>query len=341
MKKLFLRSVLGFLFALGMQTLQAAPAEGKILGGIASEHPAWFKESFLDIDADLKEAGEAGKHLILYLYLNACPYCHKMLEESFKAEAMAGRIQQDFDVIALNIKGDREVALDAERSLSEKDLAQELKVIYTPTIIFMDPQHRVVARVNGYRSTQDFARVLDYVAGKHYEQMQLTAWLESKKQKNHSLLPHPLLEEVTDLASLKDKPLALLFESEDCVDCAALHQGHLASKEVQALLKQFHFVRLDSGSDLPITDLDGKATTARQYSAALGIDYMPSLVLFDQGKEIMRIQSRLYGYHFREILRYVGEGFYKTYPDSFYDYLNVRTQELRDAGQDVNVGEGG
>jgi thioredoxin-related protein len=340
MKNIFFLCLFGLGLCLNIP-LQAAPVEGKILGGINAEHPAWFKESFLDIDADLKDASEAGKHLILYLYLNSCPYCHKMLEESFKAPDMAGRIQQQFDVIALNIKGDREVALDAERSLSEKDLAQELKVVYTPTVLFLNAENQVVARVNGYRSVQDFGRVLDYVAGRHYQQQPLTTWLAEHSHKNYSLLPHPMLEEQQDLSALKDKPLALLFESEDCIDCAALHQGHLASPEVQALLKKFHFVRLDSGSDQPITDPDGKATSARQYSATLGIDYMPSLVLFDQGKEIMRIQSRLYGYHFREILRYVGEGFYRTYPKSFYDYLNVRTQELRDAGQNVNVGEGG
>lgn len=319
--------------------------QGKVLGGIAVEHPAWFKESFLDIGADLSEAGEAGKHLILYFYLNACPYCHRMLEESFKAQAMAGRIQQHFDVIALNIKGDREVALNAKRSLSEKDLAQELKVLYTPTILFMTPDNQVVARVNGYRSAEDFSRVLDYVEGRHYKAQPLSSWLAAHQKQNYSLLPHPLLEQQHDLAALKDKPLALLFENEDCIDCAALHSGHLADPRIQALLKQFHFVRLNSASDAPIIDPEGKRTTARQYSAQLELSYFPSLLLFaqDQGqmREIMRIQSRLYGYHFREILRYVGEGFYKSYPKSFFDYLNVRTQELRDAGQDVDVGEGG
>jgi thioredoxin-related protein len=326
--------------------VQAPPKlQGKVLGGIAVEHPAWFKESFLDIGADLGEAGEAGKHLILYFYLNACPYCHRMLEESFKAQAMAGRIQQHFDVIALNIKGDREVALNAKRSLSEKDLAQELKVLYTPTILFMTPDNQVVARVNGYRSVEDFSRVLDYVEGRHYKAQPLAAWLAAHQKQNYSLLPHPLLEQQHDLAALKDRPLALLFENEDCIDCAALHSGHLADPRVQALLKRFHFVRLNSASDAPIIDPQGKRTTARQYSAQLELSYFPSLLLFaqDEGqmREIMRIQSRLYGYHFREILRYVGEGFYKSYPKSFFDYLNVRTQELRDAGQDVDVGEGG
>lgn len=321
-------------------------AEGKVLGGIASEHPAWFKESFLDIGADVEDAQASGKHLILYLYLNNCPYCHKMLEESFKAPDMAARIQQHFDVIAINIKGDRELALDAGRTLSEKDLAQELKVIYTPTILFLSPDNQVVARVNGYRSAVDFRRVLDFVQGRHYQQQPLANWLARQNTKNYSLLPHPLLEAQQDLSAIKDRPLALLFENQDCIDCAALHQGHLASPQVQELLKKFHFVRLDTASDLPITDPDGNKTTAKAYSAALGLDAVPSLLLVawdENGKaqEIMRIQSRLYGYHFREILRYVGDGWYKSYPKSFYDYLNVRTQELRDAGVDVNLGEGG
>lgn len=356
MKNFVLSWLLGLSLAFQAAPSLAEPAtpplthQGKVLGGIAAEHPAWFKESFLDIGADLGEAGEAGKHLILYLYLNACPYCHKMLEESFKAQAMAGRIQRHFDVIALNIKGDREVALNAERSLSEKDLAQELKVLYTPTILFMTPDNQIVARVNGYRSVEDFSRVLDYVEGRHYKEQPLAAWLAAHQKQNYSLLPHPLLEQQHDLAALKDKPLALLFENEDCIDCAALHSGHLADPRVQALLKQFHFVRLNSASDAPIIDPQGKRTTARQYSAQLELSYFPSLLLFaqdegaqDEGqmREIMRIQSRLYGYHFREILRYVGEGFYKSYPKSFYDYLNVRTQELREAGQDVDVGDGG
>ncbi len=53
--------------------------------------------------------------------------------------------------------------------------------------------------------------------------------------------------------------------------------------------------------------------------------------------EIIRIQSMLYGYQFTETLRYVGERLYEKYPDSFYDYLDVRTKELTAQGRDVDI----
>ena len=60
-------------------------------------------------------------------------------------------------------------------------------------------------------------------------------------------------------------------------------------------------------------------------------------MLFDRQKEMMRIQSMLYSYHFTEILRYVGERHYEQYPESFYDYLDVRTAEITASGRDVDL----
>ena len=50
----------------------AAAAQGNLTGGIASEHPDWFKESFLDIAEDVEEAGESGRHVLLFMYFNGC-----------------------------------------------------------------------------------------------------------------------------------------------------------------------------------------------------------------------------------------------------------------------------
>ena len=88
-----------------------------------------------------------------------------------------------------------------------------------------------------------------------------------------------------------------------------------------------------------MVDIEGNTTTPRLYAEQLGLSYRPSIVLFDQGKEIMRIESRLFLFHFTEVLRYVGERHYQQYPDSFYDYLDVKTAELLDSGKNVNLGE--
>ena len=101
-------------------------ATGNIVGGQISEHPDWFKESFLDITEDVAEAADSDRHVMLFMHLNACPYCYKMVEENLKHAPYTNFIRTNFDVIALNIKGDREVAITEETSLTEKALAKRL-----------------------------------------------------------------------------------------------------------------------------------------------------------------------------------------------------------------------
>jgi len=312
--------------------------QGKVTGGQISEHPDWFKESFLDIAEDVAEAADTDKHVLLFLHLNGCPYCYKMVEENLKYAPYTDFIRQHFDVIALNIRGDREVALNAQTSLTEKALAAKLKVNYTPTVVFLNSDNKTVARLNGYRSVADFKHVLDYVQQKAYLKTGLADFIDARKSAVYQLRDHPQIVSASDLGKLADEPLAVLFEDRGCGDCAALHEGHLADPEVRAILDGMTLVRLDALSDEQIVAADGQPTTPRAYAKKLGLTYRPGIVLFDRGREIARVESLLYRFHFRELLRYVAERHYERYPDSFYDYLDVKTAELLAAGKDVHLG---
>ncbi|MBK1719670.1 thioredoxin family protein [Thiocystis violacea] len=313
---------------------------GRVIGGKMSSHPDWFKESFLDITEDVKEASETGKHLILIMEMNGCPYCAKMIEENFKTVPYRDFIQEKFDVIALNVHGDREVAIDADTSMTEKALAGHLGVTYTPTLLFLNAANEPVARVNGYRNVADFKRVLDYVAAKAYEERTLAEFLAAEPvEGRYAFRADSRIQVIDDLSGVTDKPLAILFEDAACTACDALHDGHLADPKVDAALKDLVLTRLDARSDAPITAPDGSKTTARQLAEDLGIGYRPTLVLYDQGREIARIESQLYRYHFIGLLEYVGQRHYRKYPDSPFDYINAKTAELTAAGKDVSIAD--
>lgn len=335
--------VLGSLFAAPGIADEAAPtpaATGKVTGTKVSQHPDWFKESFLDIAEDVNEAAGADKHVILFFEMNGCPYCYKMLRENLEGAPYRDFIQANFDVIALNVRGDREVAFDADTSVTEKALAEQIGVRYTPTIVFLNQDNRPVARIDGYRNVEDFKQVLDYVAEKAYTSQTLGAFLDARKGTGgYHFRAHPQIQKITDLSQVGDKPLALLFEDRACVACDALYDGHLSDPEVNAALQRFTLVRLDDLSEEPITAPDGTPTTARQLAADLGVTYRPTLVLFDQGKEIARIESMLYRYHFLGLLEYVGERQYQRYPSSPFDYINAKTAKLTAAGQDVSISD--
>ena len=329
------------LLLIAAPTIADTATPGKVTGAKQGEHPDWFKESFLDIAEDVDEAADEGRHVILFLEMNGCPYCAKMLKENFAEAPYRDFIQQNFDVIALNIYGDREVAFDAETTATEKQLADMLDVRYTPTVIFLDEHNRPVARINGYRNIADFKQVLDYVAGAAYREQDLASWLDAANAASdgvYQLREHPQLAEVTDLSRV-DGPLALLFEDRACVACDDLHDGHLADPGVRKVLEAFTLVRIDTLSDAPITAPDGTKTTQKALADQLGVEYRPTLVLFDGGKEIARIGSMLYRYHFTGLLEYVGQGHYKDYPDSPFDYIDAKTARLLAAGKDVAISE--
>ena len=318
----------------------ALSERGKFLGAKISTHPSWFKSSFLEIGDDVEEAAESNKHVILFMEMNGCPYCFKTIEENFKNSLYSDFIQENFDVIAINIKGDREVALNSETSATEKNIAQIMKVRYTPTVIFLDKENNQVARINGYRNVKEFKDVLDYVKEEAYKNQKLSSYLDSKKKTDlYTFRSHPNLEKTNDLSNVKDRPLAVLFEDNACVDCDQLHDGYLKDPEVLKSLDKMAFVRLDSLSDSEITDPEGNKTTQKAFAEKLGISYRPSIVLFDEGKEIVRIESMLYEFHFSGVLEYVADRYYKDYPESPFRYLDVKTEKLLSEGKNVHIAE--
>jgi thioredoxin-related protein len=271
-----------------------------------------------------------------------------MVEDSFKGAEFSPWIQERFDVIALNTRGDREVALDAETSLGEKALAEKLNVTYTPTVIFLNPDNEIVARVNGYRNVTEFKQVLAYVDAKGYESETLAQYLERQKTAAagaYSFRQQPNIREATDVDDLTgmEGALLLLFEDSACLDCDALHDGHFAAPEVAEALAPFTVVRVDALSDVEFAGIDGAPTTGRKLARALGVDYRPTLVMLSgppgELAEIARIESMLYRFHFIGLLEYVGLGKYREFPDDPFDYVNDKTAKLLAAGQDVSISD--
>ncbi len=314
----------------------AASAErGKVSGAVAHAAPDWFKQSFLEIRDDVEEAAEADKHVMLFFDLNDCPYCARMLEESFASEPYKSYVQTHFDVISINVQGDREVAFNDEITMSEKDLADLLQIRATPAILFLDAGNKPVARVNGYRSPKRFQSVLEYVSSKSYSGMSLADYLEKHRAADAwTLQPHPLFREVEDLSSVVG-PLALVFEDSGCFDCAEFHRRLLGNPNIAEALQAFTVVRLDTGSVATIVDPTGKRTTALALAREHDMTYRPGVMLFDGGQLIRRHDSLLNTFHFTESLRYVGSGAHKTL--AYGEFRDRHREALLSKGIDIDL----
>ncbi len=313
-----------------------SPQRGTITGGVAHEAPSWFKESFLEIADDVEEATEEGKHVLLFFQLNGCPYCDRMLEESFEAEPLTSFIQEHFDSIAINVRGDREIVFNEEISVTEKELSEMLKVRATPAIVFLDKDNKTVVRVNGYRAPERFRHVLEYVASQSYQNTKLADYLQAKLERDvYTLKENPLFTELTDLSSAKG-PLMVILEDGSCYDCKEFHEGILAHPLVQKEIAPFTIVRLNADSDQALIGVDGKPTTPRTMAQKHQMFYRPGVLAFNEGELIRRHDSLTFPHHFKESMRFTAGGFYKK--QDYRSYSEQRTEELLSQGITIDLG---
>jgi len=130
--------ILTIFFLFGIHSV-FAKSEGELAAGMVNpghaEHPEWFKVSFLE------------------------------LEENFSQREISDKTQQYFDVVSINLWGDKEVTV-GDKTYTEKEFAEALKVQYTPTLLFFNEDNKIAFRANGYYPPEKFSALLDYIGKK-------------------------------------------------------------------------------------------------------------------------------------------------------------------------------
>ncbi len=320
---------------------ETALQEGMVNPGY-HDKPDWFKQSFLDIRDDLAEAGAAGRRVLLYFYQDGCPYCAKLLNDNFGNRAIAGKTRRSFDVIAINMWGDRAVTgLDGAET-SEKAFAAGLRVQYTPTLLFLDETGGVVLRVNGYFAPHKFDIALDYVAGRHEQQGSFRDFYAARAPAPASAALNVLAGALPEPLRLADRgasgrPLLVMFEQGNCRECDELHRETLSRREVAYALTNLDVAQVDLWSSDRLQTPEGREMTVRDWIAELGIQHAPSLVFFDvDGSEVFRTEAYLRSFHVHGAIDYVVSGAYRRQP-SFQRFLQHRTELLGERGFTVDL----
>ncbi len=321
----------------GIVNTVAAQSPGSVTGGISYTLPGWFKQSLLDIGEDVREARDADRHVVLFMHLDECPYCARMIRENFSGGERTDYVRNHFDVIGINVRGSLDVAWIDGNDYPEKALASKLGVFATPTLVLLDQQGGKALQLTGYRDPTALRNALEYLRTKSYAAQSFPDYLDSLKQPAvYEFRDHPQFVQTNFLKDYQ-KPLAVLIEDSSCTECARFHDNTLNHPDVLSALKPFLVVRLDAGSDQTLIDLKGNRTTSKAWVQTLGITYRPGLVLFDQGEERFRADGRLYHQHLAESLSYVGGGHYRNQELSDYRAA-FRDQQLK-RGIDVDFGE--
>lgn len=323
-------------FQLGSQSIDDTPAIDDAPRATDNEHPAWFTETFLNLPDDLNSAQARGKKgLIVYFGQTHCAYCEALLRVNFEQEQDIVRYtQQHFDVIALDIWGNRPVTDFDGNELEEKTLAEFEDTNFTPSMIFYTDDGVEALRLRGYYPPYKFRGALKYVAEDYYRTESFADYMARAN-------PPPKfdLEDMNDQDFFEpppygldrsrfaaDRPLVVFFERHNCHACDILHSDPLEDPDTRRLIGEYEAIQLDIWSDQRVITPSGKRTTASDWASELGVFYSPTLVFFDeQGTEVFRIDSVVRLYRLRGVLEYVLEKGYEVAP-TYQRWREMRQQ---------------
>jgi len=299
-------------------------------------HPQWFKQSFLDLKEDIAEAKKAQKSGVIQFFGQPhCAYCNALIKNDFGNKEIAQYTQKHFDVVVLDIYGDRMISDLDGSELSERDFSTKRKAELTPTLDFYDTEENLVFRLRGYYPPEKFKSALRYVVEKHYLTQRFSEYLATTKNTHISALndktpdlfaaPPYRLDRSREAA---DKPLLALFEKGDCETCKQLHDDTLNQADAKQLMAQFNAIQLDMWSDTPVITPAGDKQTAVEWAENLGLFFAPTIVFFDEtGNEIYRIDSVVKLRRFNGILRYILSGDYTE--EANYEHWRAKQAALK------------
>ena len=226
-------------------------------------YPDWFKDSFLNLQDDMEDAKQAGKKgIILYFGQQHCPYCENMLHTSLSRPDIEKYILKYFDPIAIDMWGNLPVTSLDGVTLLEKDFSDGEKVLFSPTIMFIDTQGNKNLTLKGYYPPYVFRAAVDFVVGESYKTGSFRDFLAKvKSQKGFNsgmktLSKNPLFKPLPyDLGRNKTpakRPLVVLFEQPECYACDIFHAELLSNPEIASKFQHMDVIQLDMWQDTAV-----------------------------------------------------------------------------------------
>lgn len=284
------------------------------------KHPPWFKQSFLDLRQDLSDAIKHGKKgVILYFAQDNCSYCEAFIKNNLGLSDIATYVQRNFDVIELDIWGERNLTDFDGDQFTEREFSILHNTNFTPSLMFYVEGKKLALFLRGYHDPYRFRAALRYVAENIYKQSSFTDYMsradelakfdlgDLNKQSFFIKPPYILARSIVPA----DRPLLVIFESRDCHACDVMHATTFEDQDILNRLERFEVVQLDMNSQQPVITTLGTRTDAGRWAHRLGIVFAPTLIFFDKnGKEIIRLDSVTKVFRMGRVLDYVlSEGY--------------------------------
>jgi len=135
---------------------------------------------FIGHDAGLALAKAENKPILLYFGRYGCAWCDHVNRKTFSDPALKQLFSQNYVLIYVDAEGGKRLRMPNGERLTEGELGVRLGAFATPLFVFMTSEGKVIAKIPGFKTIDDFKDYDRYVRGGHYQKQTLLEFLGSK-----------------------------------------------------------------------------------------------------------------------------------------------------------------
>jgi thioredoxin-related protein len=135
---------------------------------------------FVDHDSGMQRARQEGKPILLYFGRYGCAWCDHVNRKTFSDPGLTQLFSDNYVLIYVDAEGGKRIRLASGERVTEGELGARLGAFATPLFVFMTPEGKVVAKIPGFKTVQDFRDYDRYLRGGFYKKQTLLEFLGSK-----------------------------------------------------------------------------------------------------------------------------------------------------------------
>jgi thioredoxin-related protein len=132
------------LLAAGLLAVSAVPADPP------ENYP------FLAYDQGLAQARRDSRRIFLYFGRYGCGWCDKTNREAFSDPAVREQYTRHYVLVYVDAESGRRLTLPSGERITEMELGARFKAFATPLFAWLEPDGRLILKVSGIQSAQDF-----------------------------------------------------------------------------------------------------------------------------------------------------------------------------------------
>lgn len=123
----------------------------------------------------LQQAKTEKKYVLIQFYATWCELCHQMEQDLFTQANLRQKLTAHFVAVRVNLDSNQQVVYQG-RHLPEKRLFIEYQAPGPPTMVVLQPDGKVIARIPGLLSAKELDLLLGYIGSGAFRTMNIKAY---------------------------------------------------------------------------------------------------------------------------------------------------------------------